>query len=118
MDMGQAAAEFGITLQYCMSLPREALQSVETQAKTRIRTSGDYQLSRDNWRIGLSNLFSVSLGLVPFKNTFWSATENLGNSLYYECMEASNNTDPNVPWDLQYHYTGHISQSRELCLTT
>ena len=76
-----------VTVQYCMTLPRELLQSVQLSAVRRARVlhtlkptvlcnlgqvSGDY-ISKDNWRIGLTSLLATSLGLAPFKNVFWSS---------------------------------------------
>ena len=71
--------------------------------------SGDYILSKDNWRIGLTSLLSTSLGLSSFKNVFWSNERNPGNKFYYNCMEVSNNSDSDKPWDLDYRYTGYIN---------
>ena len=70
-----------------MTLPRELLQSVQLPAVRRARVSGDYILSKDNWRIGLTSLLASSLGLAPFKNVFWSSQTNPGNKFYYDCME-------------------------------
>ena len=44
-QMGHGAALAGIDIQYCMTLPREVLQSVETTSVTRVRASEDYLLS-------------------------------------------------------------------------
>lgn len=129
--MGEGAAKANITIQYCMTLPREVLQSSEIPAVTRIRSdykgmkslvwlsmiclyrsSGDYILSEDNWRIGISTLLVSSLGLASFKNVFWSRNYNPGNKFYYECMEVTNNTDPNQPWSLQFRYTGYQNTTK------
>ena len=111
-QMGAGAREAGVTLQYCMSLPRHVLQSSEVESVRRLRTSGDYILSRDNWRLGISSLLATSLGLSSFKNVFWSSQSNPGNKFYYNCMEVSNNTDPNVPWSLKYRYTGYQNTTK------
>ena len=67
---------------------------------------------RDNWRVGASNLLSTSLGVVPFKNTFWSSHENPGNAFYHECMEGEDTSgDDNLPWSTSYLYTGDINVS-------
>ena len=100
--MGEGAGLQGVTLQYCMSLPRHVLQSAEIASVRRLRTSGDYILSKDNWRLGISTLLASALGLSSFKNVFWSSERNPGNKFYYDCMEVNNNTDPNVPWNLSY----------------
>lgn len=74
--------------------------------------SGDYILSKDNWKIGATTLLATSIGLSAFKNVFWTNQENPGNKFYYECMEAKNNTDPNQPWTLEYRYTGYLNSTR------
>ena len=61
-QMGSAALNNNVTLQYCMSLPRHVLQSSAIASVGRLRTSGDYILSKDNWRIGITSLLSESLG--------------------------------------------------------
>ena len=93
LQMGAGAAEHNVTLQYCMSLPRHVLQSAGIEAVGRLRTSGDYILSKDNWRLGVSSLLATALGLSSFKNVFWSSQRNPGNKFYYDCMEVNNNTD-------------------------
>ena len=119
LQMGEGAAENNVTLQYCMSLPRHVLQSAEIEAVGRLRTSGDYILSKDNWRLGISSLMASALGLASFKNVFWSSERNPGNKFYYNCMEVTNTTDPNVPWSLEYRYTGYqnTTKSGHRCLS-
>ena len=51
LQMGAGALQHNVTLQYCMSLPRHALQSVEVASVGRIRTSGDYILSKVSARL-------------------------------------------------------------------
>ena len=102
-----------------MSLPREVLQSSEVPSVRRVRVSGDYILSKDNWKIGITTLMTDSLGLASFKNVFWSSQRNPGNKFYYNCMEVSNNTDPNIPWTLEFRYTGYqnLTKSGHSCLS-
>ena len=38
MQMGQAAAENGLTIQYCMANPRHALQSIEIPVVTQVNS--------------------------------------------------------------------------------
>merc|ERR1719458_1245234 len=95
-----------------MSLPREVLQSSAVSAARRLRASGDYILSKDNWRIGITGLLAQSLGLVPFKNVFWSSRRNPGNKFYYNCMEVNEDVDPNQPWSLKYRYTGYMNTTK------
>ena len=48
-QMASAAKKHNMTVQYCMSLPRHVLQSVEFDAVTQIRVTNDYAT---NWNYG------------------------------------------------------------------
>ncbi|GAB5367539.1 hypothetical protein AAMO2058_001239300 [Amorphochlora amoebiformis] len=72
VQMGEAATAHGINIQYCMSWPRHALQSVEIQSVTQARASDDYHPGNDQWRIGVTSIFAHAIGLAPLKDTFWS----------------------------------------------
>ena len=76
--MAQAAAREGITLQYCMPLPRHFLQGSQYSNLTTIRTSPD-RLSREHWRPFLFNgRLATALGEWPSTDVFMSAeTDNL-----------------------------------------
>ena len=75
-EMGHGAKENNILIKYCMALPRHILTSAAIESVNAARTSGDYRLSKDNWRIGLSGYMSNSLGLYTFKDSFWSSPRN------------------------------------------
>lgn len=107
--MAQGAELHDIQIQYCMTLPKEAMASVETNSVTRIRVSEDYLLAEDQWRIGITSLFAHALGLKPFKDVFWTSSRNGGNNYYYDCMEVALDADPNIPWPLNYRYVGQTS---------
>ncbi|KAL3880433.1 hypothetical protein ACJMK2_032671 [Sinanodonta woodiana] len=79
LQMGAGARKNDLTIQYCMSLPRHAMQSLEIPVVTQARVSGDYQPGNDQWRIGISSMFADALGLAPFKDTFWTTTNQTGN---------------------------------------
>ena len=111
LQMAHGAELADVQIQYCMTLPRELLASVETQSVTRIRTSEDYILAEDQWRIGIASHLAHNLGLRPFKDVFWTSPRNPGNDFYYNCMEVDLENDPNKPWELNYRYTGPISQT-------
>ena len=51
-QMATAAKKNNLTVQYCMSLPRHVLQSVEFDSVTQIRVTNDYAT---NWNYG--NIF-------------------------------------------------------------
>lgn len=71
MDMGRAAKSNGLTVQYCMSLSRHIMQSLEIDAVTQARVTNDYatnfEYGGEQWRLGVSSLFVSVLGLAPFK---------------------------------------------------
>ncbi|XP_045596142.1 uncharacterized protein [Procambarus clarkii] len=103
-NMGKAAEERGLNIQYCMSLTRHVLHSVSLPAVTQIRVSGDYLYTPGQWRIGASSLLPYALGLRPFKDVFWSSQENV-DAIYNDC-EVVTNDDPltNI-----YNYNGNIN---------
>ncbi|ESO98847.1 hypothetical protein LOTGIDRAFT_158797 [Lottia gigantea] len=87
MQMGRAAQENGITIQYCMSNPRHIMQSVEIPVVTQARASGDYRAGKDNWKIGISSIMVDALGVAPFKDNFWSSPDQPGNPAYPDLKE-------------------------------
>eukprot|EP01064_Diplonema_japonicum_P033984 TRINITY_DN6871_c0_g1_i1.p1 TRINITY_DN6871_c0_g1~~TRINITY_DN6871_c0_g1_i1.p1 ORF type:complete len:747 (+),score=140.47 TRINITY_DN6871_c0_g1_i1:43-2283(+) len=84
MQMGSAAADNGLTIQYCMPYARHVLQSVEIPVVTQVRTSGDYVPSNNeappNWNIGGSSILAHAVALAPFKDSFWTSTCEPGGS--------------------------------------
>jgi hypothetical protein len=70
MEMGQAAVDAKLTIQYCMPWPRHLLQSLEIPAVTQARASQDYLPSTQQWRIGDTAMLTNALGLSAFKDTF------------------------------------------------
>lgn len=82
-QMGNAALKYNITLQYCMSLSRHVLQSLEIEAVTQVRVTNDYatnwQYGGQQWRLGVSSIFSSSVGLMPFKDVYWTTAMQNGN---------------------------------------
>jgi hypothetical protein len=82
-QMGNAALKYNMTLQYCMSLSRHVLQSVEIDAVTQIRVTNDYatnwEYGGEQWRLGVSSIFSAALELAPFKDVYWTTSEQPGN---------------------------------------
>jgi len=91
--MADAASELGLTIQYCMPLPRHMLESTKHQAVTNARASGDYHPGEDNWDIGTSSLFYWAIGIAPSKDDWWTTEVQAGNPY------ADKPTEPN--WQLQ-----------------
>lgn len=72
--LDRAAAERGLTLQWCMATPADFLQTVTLSRVTSIRTSGDYRYLFDNglnwvWFLH-GNALARALGLQPYKDVF------------------------------------------------
>lgn len=95
MDMGRAAENNGMTIQYCMSLSRHILQSLEINAVTQARVTNDYatnfEYGGEQWRLGVSSLFVSALGLAPFKGWHHIKTANRIITfklffLFYRCL--------------------------------
>ena len=83
--MSDAADQTNVTLQYCMSLPRHILQSASFKRVTHARASHDYGQSQERnsqqWsELGLSATLYWALGILPFKDDFWSETLEPGNT--------------------------------------
>jgi hypothetical protein len=91
--LDRAAAERGMTLQWCMSTPADFLQTVTLSRVTSIRTSGDYRYLFDNglnwvWFLH-GNALARALGLLPYKDVFLSHGETgLGPGERYAEVEA------------------------------
>lgn len=79
LQMGKAADKNGIAIQYCMSLSRHIMQSLELPAVTQARASTDYHLSPDQWIISVSSIFAHAVGLAPTKDNYWSIDVQPGN---------------------------------------
>jgi len=79
-QMHHGAAKQGITIQYCMSMVRHILQSVELPAVTQARASGDYHSNlSDQWKIGGSSILADAIGIYPSKDNAWSTASQPGN---------------------------------------
>jgi len=92
--MATAAESLGLTIQYCMPLPRHMLESTRFRGVvTNARASGDYHPGADNWDIGRTSLFYWALGVAPSKDDWWT-TEVQPGSPY-----GDKPTEPN--WQLQ-----------------
>lgn len=84
MSMGAAADQIGMNIQYCMSLPRHILQSLQIPRVTHARASDDYAVhlkdqSKSQWDIGITSMFLDAVGLAPFKDVLWSTSSQPGS---------------------------------------
>ena len=73
-QMGTAAMEQGLTIQYCMPWTRHILQSLNNSAVTQIRVSDDYQPGNSQWHVGDTTVLAHAMGLAAFKDTFRTVT--------------------------------------------
>ena len=84
MEMGSAALQHGIHIQYCMPWPRHVMQSVEIPAVDQVRAAPDQVPGSHDafqWRaFGTSSMFSWALGLIPLKDNFESTVDQPGTS--------------------------------------
>jgi hypothetical protein len=75
-NMASAAQQQGLTLQYCMPLPRHVLQTVEYGNVTSMRVSDD-RFDRNRWDTFLyTSRLASALGVWPWSDVFMSAERN------------------------------------------
>ena len=75
-NMALAAGQRGMTLQYCMPLPRHVLQTVEYSNLTTMRVSDD-RFDRDRWDTFLyTSRLASALGVWPWSDVFMSTERN------------------------------------------
>jgi hypothetical protein len=91
MSMAEGAEKAGITIQYCSPFPRHSLQALEIPRVTQARVSDDYTThlirGEAQWAIGVTSLLADALGMAPFKDTFWSTSDEPGTSYKPSAME-------------------------------
>ena len=78
LDMGQAAEEADLCIQYCMVYPRFFMTSVELTSVTQARASHDYTPGNTQWQIGISSIFAHSIDVMPSKDSYWSMNNPQG----------------------------------------
>jgi len=71
-SMDKAATANGVSIAYCMPLVSEYLASTLYPSVTQIRATTDYIANSYQWKIGVNSMLAWSLGMAPFKDTFWS----------------------------------------------
>ncbi|KAK7102674.1 uncharacterized protein [Littorina saxatilis] len=89
-QMASAAAKNKMTIQYCMAGSRHIMHALQTPVVTQARASMDYHPGRDQWKIGVSSIFSYAMRIAPFKDNFWSTSDQPGNK--YKQTEPSPET--------------------------
>ncbi|KAF2355654.1 Kringle, partial [Trinorchestia longiramus] len=104
-NMATSAGEREVPVQYCMSLPREAVHGGRESVVTQIRVSDDYHLASNQWMIGHTSLFAYALGMRPFKDVFWTSYVNKNNPFTW-CQFYQPTTEGIVS-----NYVGHVNVS-------
>ena len=69
--MNDAGMDTNTTIQFCMMQPSDLLNSLQFNAVTNGRASGDYA-GPNNWNVGGSSLLFWAMGMRPSKDNFWS----------------------------------------------
>ena len=80
LQQGRACADHGISIMYCMDYPNFFMESLEIGATaTHSRASNDYvpDDANRNWEVGVTSMLLWSIGLYPYKDTFYSDTEEV-----------------------------------------
>eukprot|EP00397_Hematodinium_sp_SG-2012_P005644 GEMP01005666.1.p1 GENE.GEMP01005666.1~~GEMP01005666.1.p1 ORF type:complete len:783 (-),score=179.11 GEMP01005666.1:1622-3895(-) len=90
LQMGEAAANLGLNIQYCMAYPRHIISSLELPAVTQARVTDDYQPQHPDWReLGITSAFAHAVGLRPNKDSFYSSRAT-NSTMYQPSVEIYN----------------------------
>ena len=99
--MGNAADAHDINIQYCLTLTRHGLTTLEIPRVTMARASADYAYNFVQWTIGITGMITDSIGLAPHKDTFYTVEEMPDNGLGWKernsdlhCAVATLSTGP------------------------
>ena len=57
-----------------MPYPNDVLAAASHKAVTNARATGDYFHAKDQWAVGGTSLFYWAIGVLPFKDGFYSST--------------------------------------------
>ena len=72
--MADAAEKSGRTVQYCMPYANQVLSAASYRAVTNARATDDYFHGPHQWAVGATSLFYWGIGILPFKDGFYSST--------------------------------------------
>lgn len=72
--MAHGASHAGLSVQYCMPYPNDILAGSQHVAVTNARATGDYFHALNQWAIGGTAMLYWALGILPFKDGFYSST--------------------------------------------
>ncbi|CAE7614562.1 unnamed protein product [Symbiodinium natans] len=71
--MAAGAESSGRTVQYCMPYPYDVLSASAYPAVTNARATDDYIKRDKQWAIGATSMFYWAIGILPFKDGFYSS---------------------------------------------
>ncbi|CAK9061196.1 unnamed protein product [Durusdinium trenchii] len=71
--MAVGAESSGRTVQYCMPYPYDVLSAAAYPAVTNARATDDYIERDKQWAIGTTSMFYWAIGILPFKDGFYSS---------------------------------------------
>jgi len=74
LGMATGVAASNRTQQYCMPYPNDLLSASAYAAVTNARATGDYFHAPHQWAVGGTSLFYWAIGILPFKDGFYSST--------------------------------------------
>ena len=91
--MALAAEKASVSVQYCMATARHLFTALQYRAVTQIRVSDDGMPNDyfNQWQIGESAVLAFALGVIPFKDNFWTTSVQCANPMY-----GANCTEPNT----------------------
>jgi len=72
--MAGGAAKSNLSIQYCMPYANDILSGSQHAAVTNARATGDYFHAEHQWAVGGTALLYWALGLLPFKDGFYSSS--------------------------------------------
>jgi hypothetical protein len=72
--MNSGAASANLSIQYCMPYPHDLLAASAHAQVTNARATGDYFHAGNQWAVGPTSLFLWALGILPFKDGFYSSS--------------------------------------------
>ena len=74
LHLAEGAKQAGIKLIYCMPLNPDIMETLENTQVHYIRISDDYSTNINQWNIGRASMITWALGVIPFKDTFWTTS--------------------------------------------
>jgi len=92
-SMDEAALEMGISVMWDSPLASQILQSTEMKSAEQGSSMMDYNPGNSQWQNGYVNLLFWSVGLCPWKDSFWTSSPQT------ECQYPGGCEEPNT--DLQ-----------------